>query len=193
MSQTQNHDQISIRSIDSAENQSSSDNLSDNGSTKEQENYDFPMQINDSAPRTNKITMNNPLNTNVGDSHNFYGPVTLLLHPKNDELVKNVIKNGDNGTNLEMDCGDEIHQVTIDSGNFEQKSSIILNQQQSTNDPQVNLTVPHETLNHTFGFLISKRLKVTLIIVLAGTCLFLVGMILLGYFLNKNFYDELVT
>lgn len=70
--------------------------------------------------------------------------------------------------------------------------SILDQQQQKFCSPKITVSVPHEKLTATFDFMLSKRFKFALIIVLTGTTIFVASMIVLGYWLNKRFYDDIM-
>lgn len=108
-------------------------------------------------------------------------------------------------------CPDMNKNVTTDSGQTgqthhdsfvkiaktTQPSTIIQSpasdhQQQEFSQPKITLSVPDAKLTHTFDFILSKRFKFILIIVLTGTTIFITFMIVLGYWLNKRFYDEII-
>lgn len=89
MSQAQD-DQISISSSksstsnddsspESVEHDRKSENDGDDQSEGSQNEQTYGMQIRNTGSTTNNVTMNSPMNPNVGDSNNYYAPVTIYV------------------------------------------------------------------------------------------------------------------
>lgn len=87
------NDQISIKSFDTCSSGKSLPDIKVENKEDENEGDDFQndqnyrMEINNTGSTRNNVTMNNPKNTTVGDLHNFYGPVTLIMQPKTENIV----------------------------------------------------------------------------------------------------------
>lgn len=63
-------------SPESVEHDRKSENEQSEGSQNEQT---YGMQIRNTGSTTNNVTMNSPMNPNVGDSNNYYAPVTIYV------------------------------------------------------------------------------------------------------------------
>lgn len=103
----------------------------------------------------------------------------------------------DMNKNVTTDSGQTHHDSFVEISKTTQPSTIIESsasdhQQQEFSQSKITLSVPDAKLTHTFDFILSKRFKFLLIIVLTGTTIFITFMIVLGYWLNKRFYDEII-
>lgn len=87
------NDQISIKSSDTSLSGKSLPDIKVENKEDENEQDDFQndqnygMEINNTGSTRNNVTMNNSKNATIGDLHNFYGPVTLIMHAKTENMV----------------------------------------------------------------------------------------------------------
>lgn len=66
-------------SPESVEHDRKSENDGDDQSEGSQNEQTYGMQIRNTGSTTNNVTMNSPMNPNVGDSNNYYAPVTIYV------------------------------------------------------------------------------------------------------------------
>lgn len=123
----QEHDQISISISESCasgnsppendDNIRKSENEEDEQVEENQNDQYYGVEWNNTGSTTNNVTINNPTNPTVGDLHNFYGPVTLIMHPKTDNLVQEMFQKSEK-SKIPLKNEPEI----VEAANFEKET-----------------------------------------------------------------------